>query len=293
MPLEQEVVFALATAESLSEGMTAVAELVRRACGAVCVEWWADEDGCDVEPAAVAGEGGGRRQLVPLGPLGELVVHGGSLLPRLADTLRRLEPIVRRRRADEHVEQLAVRLAERNAALEDYAALVAHELKNPLHAALASGDPAPLEDALDLVDALLETARRSNGETAHASAHDALDKALVDLGAEDVEVFADLPDALPVPATPLRVILRNLLSNAVAADARHVRVTAVHTDTSWQLRVDDDGIGLSDADGYDGGSGVGFSLSRRMAERFGGALQLASRPQGGTRATLVLKEATQ
>jgi signal transduction histidine kinase len=268
--LEHEAVVALATAEDLSEGMTAVAELVRRACGAACVEWW-DDDGRDVEGAAVAGERSGRRQLVPLGPLGELVVHGGSLLPGLDDILRPLGPIVRRRRADERVEQLAVRLADRNAALEDYAALVVHELKNPFHAALASGDPAPLEDALDLVDALLETARRSSSEAAHASARDALDKALVDLGAEDVEVFADLPDALPVPATPLRVILRNLLSNAVAADARHVRVTAVRTKTSWQLRVDDDGVGPSDADRYSGDSGVGFSLSR----------------------TLVLKEATQ
>jgi signal transduction histidine kinase len=78
------------------------------------------------------------------------------------------------------------------------------------------------------------------------------------------------------------VILRNLLSNAVSAGARHVHVAAAES----QLLVDDDGVGLADVGGYANGSGLGLSLSRRIAGRFGGAIELAPGPSGGTRATL-------
>ena len=87
------------------------------------------------------------------------------------------------------------------------------------------------------------------------------------------------------------MILRNLLANAVAAGAVHVRVTADHSSFSWQLFVDDDGIGLEAADRYDAGSGLGLSLSRRIAARFGGVLELAALPARGTRATLSFTEA--
>jgi len=51
------------------------------------------------------------------------------------------------------------RLARRNSALEDFASLVAHELKTPLQLALLSEDPSgDVERALDLVDAILEVA---------------------------------------------------------------------------------------------------------------------------------------
>jgi signal transduction histidine kinase len=53
-----------------------------------------------------------------------------------------------------------------------------------------------------------------------------------------------------------------------------------------RLLVDDDGVGLEDVAGYAGGSGIGLSLSRRIASRFGGVLELAPRSTGGTRATL-------
>jgi signal transduction histidine kinase len=94
-----------------------------------------------------------------------------------------------------------------------------------------------------------------------------------------------------MPAGPLHVILRNLLSNAVAAGARHVDVTAVRTRRSLRLLVDDDGVGLADVHRYAAGSGLGLSLSRRIASRFGGALELTPRPSGGTRATLEFAEA--
>jgi len=87
------------------------------------------------------------------------------------------------------------------------------------------------------------------------------------------------------------VILRNLLSNAAAAGAEHVHVSAARSPRSWRLVVDDDGVGLGEEQHYATGSGLGLSLCRRIAARFDGVLELAARPNGGTRATLELVEA--
>jgi len=206
----------------------------------------------------------------------------GSLaeLPALADVVE----LPLHREYDKLLEQLA----RRNEALEDFAALVAHELKSPLHAALFADDPATLvEEALDLVDELLEAAQ---DERPFASVAESLDHVTLDLGTQ-VEVTSDVTTELPLAPGPLRVILRNLLSNAVAAGAGHVHVSAARSARSWRLVVDDDGVGLAAAHHYASGSGLGLSLCRRIAARFGGALELAPRPSGGTRATLELAEA--
>jgi signal transduction histidine kinase len=191
----------------------------------------------------------------------------------------------------DHLAEMTAQLARRNEALEDYAALVAHELKTPLLAALVAEEPsAQIEDALDLVDALLEAARSEPAEPTVSSLTACLDQVVEDLHA-DVEVTADTEITLPLPPGPLRVILRNLVSNAVAARARHVHVDAVRSLHSWRLLVDDDGVGLSESDRYAAGSGLGLSLCRRIAARFGGILELDAGPAGGTRATLEFAKA--
>jgi len=288
--LEHELVLALATADDVASGMTRVVELIRADSGAARAEWWATGDEGAVELVAEDGTAYGRRESLPLGTAGVFVLHGGRFDSRIESALSSLTPILRRRAAEERLEQMTVQLARRNEALEDYAALVAHELKTPLHAALVADDPfRPVEDALHLVDALLEAAQ-NDGEQTFASAAESLDQAVEDLGAE-VEITADLATTLPLPPESLRVILRNLLANAVAADARHVHVVAARSPRSWRLLVDDDGVGVEDVDGYAGGSGLGLSLSRRIAGRFGGVLGLVPRPSGGTRATLEFAEA--
>jgi signal transduction histidine kinase len=101
-----------------------------------------------------------------------------------------------------------------------------------------------------------------------------------------------LPPELPLPATLLRLLLRNLIANAVAAGARNIRVAASQSRSCWTLAVDDDGVGLEPAIAgrYAHGSGVALALCRRIAGRFGGAIELRPLPRGGTRASLVLRK---
>ena len=187
--------------------------------------------------------------------------------------------------APDDVELLAEQvsaLARRNEALEDFAWLVAHELKAPLHAALLAGEGSyQVERALDLIDALLEFARTEPASVAYSSPVDSLAGALLDLGETAAQIEADLPAEFPLPESALRLVLRNLVANAVAAGAQRIRVTAVDDCT---LAVDDDGAGL-DGD-YASGSGVGLSLIRRLVGRHGGSVELSPGPAGGTRALL-------
>jgi signal transduction histidine kinase len=279
--LEHDVVLALATADDLATAMVQVVESVYRSSGATRVEWWATADGAP-QPTAAIGIARGSRHDLPLGRAGAFVLHGGRIGPELASALTTAAPIIRRRAAEERLARTAIDLTRRNQALEDFAALVAHELKTPLHAALLADDPSRhVEAALDRVEALLEAAQSEPSERVFASAAECLDQAVEDVGAE-VEITTDLQATLPLPPEALRVILRNLLSNAVAAGAHHVHVATVQS----ALSVDDDGVGLGEVDRYAAGSGLGLSLCRRIAGRFGGVLELAPHPSGGTRAML-------
>jgi signal transduction histidine kinase len=287
--LEHDALLALASADDLESAMEAVVESILGESAVERVEWWAADDGGGLELAAAAGRRAGGRRSVPITGAGAFVLHGTDDA-ELDAALTALTPVIRRRAAERRLSRHAVQLARRNEALEDFAALVAHELKNPLQAALVAEDPSrPVEDALALVDELLEAARSETGPAGLCSVEEPLAQALEDIGA-DVEVTTDLATQLPLSAAALRVILRNLLSNAVAAGARHVHVTATWSPGSWRLLVDDDGVGLADVDGYSSGSGVGMGLCRHIAARFGGALRLAALPSGGTRAVLELAE---
>jgi len=289
--LERDVVFALATADDLASGMKHVLELIRRDSLAARVEWWATGDDGAFDLVVAVGTGRGGRETRQLGRANVLIFHDGRIDQEIETAMGSLTPILRRRAAEERLARTTIQLAQHNEALEDFAALVAHELKTPLEAALVADEPSKsIEDALLLVDALLEASQSQSGDRRFASVADCLDQAVEDLHAE-VEITTDLSTTLPLPPAPLRTILRNLLSNAVAAGSRRVHVTAARSSGSWRVVVDDEGVGLAAIDRYAGGSGLGLSLSRRIAARFDGVLELEARPTGGTRATLEFAEA--
>jgi signal transduction histidine kinase len=184
-----------------------------------------------------------------------------------------------------------MKLARRNEALEEYAALVAHELKAPLQAALATDDPSVfVRQALDLVDTLLALSRETP-ELGLASPAACLDDVLRDFDTAHVITTAELPVRLPLPPAVLRLLLSNLLRNAVAAGSRSIRVSAKQRSGTWLLEIEDDGVGLDAEERYRAGSGLGLRLCRRLAARYGGCLVVAPGPSGGTQARLELRAA--
>jgi signal transduction histidine kinase len=288
--IEHDLVLALATADDLASGLEAVVRRIRRDTGATRAEWWAEDEDGALELVAVDGIAHGGCRSLPLEPAGLFVLHGARPGRQIKSALSSLAPIIRRRAAEERLARTTIQLAQRNEALEDFAALVAHELKTPLLTALVADDPCKsVEDAILLVDAVLEASRGQASEDRFASVAEGLEQAVEDLRVE-IELTVDVATALPLVPAALRVILRNLLSNAVAAGAGHVHVTALRSSFSWRLLVDDDGVGVAAVNNYNAGSGLGLSLCRRIAARFGGALELAALPSGGTRATLTFAE---
>lgn len=122
-------------------------------------------------------------------------------------------------------------------------------------------------------------------------------KARVMLGAKPVELVLvkDSDYRMQAPARVLAVIVANLLRNAVQhTDEGSITVTLGR----GTIRIADTGVGMSaealshafDAywhdDPRDHGRGLGLSLVRRLARRYGWQVALQSEPQRGTVATL-------
>jgi signal transduction histidine kinase len=192
-----------------------------------------------------------------------------------------------RDRIDEQLADHVAQLARRNQALEDFAALVAHDIRTSLLAALRCDTPHDgLTRSLDLVDSILDAVRaeRSHGDTPSVASCARRAAEDLSLTATNIVIVEDGP--FPMPPTALRLVLRNTFANAAAAGATYVRVSVSADRDCHTLVVDDDGCGPGATESYDVGAGLGLSLCRRLLGRFEAALSLSSRPAGGTRATL-------
>jgi signal transduction histidine kinase len=189
---------------------------------------------------------------------------------------------------EEQLVEHVARLARKTEALDDFAGLVAHDVRSSLIIALRDEDPrAGLTRALELVDSILEVVRVEVGATGVARLADCVQRAIADLGDSRTEIVASVTGEFPIPPDALRLVLRNLLANAVAAGAERIHVSALARGDQRILVVDDDGVGLASADLYATGAQLGLRLCRRLVERCGCVLELRPRAVRGTRAVIV------
>ena len=163
-----------------------------------------------------------------------------------------------------------------------------------------------LDELQDLTEAVLSAARGAGGEL----------RRQVDLAALVESVCADLDDlgepvswaghdAAPLccRANEIRRAVRNLIENAVAY-GKKADVAIEETPDAYEVVVDDEGPGIPEADHNrvfeafvrlessrneeTGGSGLGLTLVKAIAEGHGGSVTLENRPQGGLRVRLHL-----
>jgi signal transduction histidine kinase len=189
---------------------------------------------------------------------------------------------------EEQLAEHVARLARKTEALDDFAGLVAHDVKSSLLAALRDEDPREgLARALEFVDSILKAVRAEQAGTGAARLADCVQQAIADLGDNRTEIVASVTGEFPIPPDALRLVLRNLLANAVAAGAEQIHVSALARGDQRILVVDDDGVGLASTNLYATGAQLGLRLCRRLVERCGCALELRPRAVRGTRAVIV------
>ncbi|TCN41783.1 hypothetical protein EV644_104165 [Kribbella orskensis] len=196
----------------------------------------------------------------------------------------------------ERLAEHAARLARKTEALEDHAALLAHEVKSSLLCALHSDDLRQgVIHAVELVDTILDVvhadldAVNAESDTGHGSALtvDCVRQAVADSKLR-MEVITGPIEDLPIPAAVLRLVLRNLVANAAAAGARRIHVWSRTQSDRSILIVEDDGVGPTSSRGYAAGTRIGLTLCRRLVARFDGVIELEPRSVGGARAMVIV-----
>jgi len=139
--------------------------------------------------------------------------------------------------------------------------------------------------AIDL-DALISSLKQDAEEAGHT-----------------VTIAGTSPGPVMGRAQALKRCLQNLLDNALAY-GRRADITVRQEGRSVNVAISDQGPGIPEHDiervfdpfyrvegsrnRNSGGSGLGLSIARNIAQAHGGAVRLRNLPQGGLEATLVL-----
>ncbi|HEX9402632.1 MAG TPA: HAMP domain-containing sensor histidine kinase [Anaeromyxobacter sp.] len=218
-------------------------------------------------------------------------------------------------RSEAHRRETAERAA-RGDALARMAAMVAHEVRNPLGiikgsaelirargaAALGPEDDEALQDLLGEVERLkrltqdfLDLAREPVLVTSRIDLAEVAGEARRALAHRHASVAVRL-DVPPLPveadADRLRQVLANLLLNAAQAGAREIAIRGAATEGFARIEIRDDGGGVDAAlktrlfepfaTGRAEGTGLGLAIARSIAVRHGGTLTLVEDGRPGT-----------
>jgi len=183
-------------------------------------------------------------------------------------------------------------LARAYAESQTFVSLLAHELRTLLKVTERALD-SPGEEGLaaarestrtvqDLVESLLEVARGRPGDPADAglAAAAVVQELRDEIERRDAEIVVGELPVVPLPRVLLETVLRNLVVNALEADASRVEVFARG---DGAVCVRDDGAGVSPRNaarifgvysGKFGGAGLGLALCREILRRRGGEVWL-------------------
>lgn len=194
---------------------------------------------------------------------------------------------------------------------------VGHDLRTPLTAMrinlefvaddeLRDGLMRNLDELQELTEQVLAAARGAGGEARRNVDLAALVESLcTDLDEIGEPVSWNNHDAAPISCRPneVRRAVRNLVENAVAYGHKaEVRIS--DTEDGYDVLVEDQGPGIPETDRLrvfepfvrlessrnvaTGGTGLGLTLVKAIAEGHGGAVMLENRPGGGLRARMHL-----
>jgi signal transduction histidine kinase len=194
---------------------------------------------------------------------------------------------------------------------------VGHDLRTPITAMRINTEfvedadirarlEANLEELQDLTEAVLSAARGVGwGQMRKIDLAALMESLCSDLDEMGEPVTWETHSAAPFSCRPneIRRALRNLIENAIAYGKR-AQVSMQAEPQSYEIVVEDDGPGIPDKDrarvfepfvrleasrsAETGGSGLGLTLVKAIAEGHGGAIRLENRSGGGLRARLSL-----
>ena len=198
-------------------------------------------------------------------------------------------------------------LRDKNERLDEFASVVAHDLRNPLGIAQGHLELLALEDdsehlstaknALNRMDTILEDmlglakAGKDLGAIEQVRLDDAIERCLANVETESASVAVETEMTIMADRGRLEQLLENLLRNAVEHGGEEVEIRVGKLSNGFYF--DDDGPGIATKDqervfepGYttaENGTGFGLSIVREIATAHDWAVSLHEGESGGAR----------